>query len=57
MKKNISNGLIELVAEKDWIIDQDLFKKYFGFKSLIDMQNNLYETRNTSKNKKLSNKK
>ena len=44
-EKNILNEFGELIAEKNWIIDKYLIKKHFGFKSLIDMQNNLCETK------------
>ena len=49
------NELNKLVVEKDKIINKELFKKYFGFQSLIDMQTKLYETKNTDKNKDLVN--
>ena len=53
--KNIVNELNKLVVEKDKIINKELFKKYFGFQGLIDMQTKLYETKNTDKNKDLVN--
>ena len=36
--KNHVSELNRLVAEKDKIINKELFKKYFGFQGLIDMQ-------------------
>ena len=48
------NELNKLVIRKGEIINKELFKKYFGFQSLIDMQRELYKTKNTDKNKKLA---
>ena len=50
MRKQKSNELNELIAENDKIIDRNLFKKYFGYDCLSDMQADLYETRNISLN-------
>ena len=36
--KNTVSELNRLVAEKDKIINKELFKKYFGFQGLINMQ-------------------
>ena len=37
-----------MIAENDKIIDKILFKRYFGYDSLSDMQADLYEARNIS---------
>ena len=50
MRKQKSNELNELIAENDKIIDRNLFKRYFGYDCLSDMQADLYETRNISLN-------
>ena len=42
-----------MIIENDKIISKEIFKNYFKFQSLSDMQNNLYETRNTQENEKL----
>ena len=50
--KNIVSELNRLVLEKGKIINKELFKKYFGFQGLTDMQRELmYETKTTGKNK------
>ena len=51
--KNIADELNKLVVQKDKIINKELFKMYFGFQSLIDIQGELYKTKNTDKNKEL----
>ena len=53
--KNIVGELNRLLAGKDKIISKKLFKRYFEFQSLIDMQKELYKTKNTDKNKNLVN--
>ena len=50
MRRQEYNKLNELIAKNDRIIDRDLFKRYFGYDSLSDMQADLYETRNISAN-------
>ena len=42
-----------MITEKDETINRDLFKKYFQFQSLSDMQEKLSETQNAQKNKEL----
>ena len=51
--KNIADELNKLVVQKDKNINKELFKMYFGFQSLIDIQGELYKTKNTDKNKEL----
>ena len=46
MRKQKINELNELIAENGKIIDKNLFKGYFGYDSLSDIQVDLYETRN-----------
>ena len=41
---------MRLLSEKDEIINKELFKQYFKFQSLIDMQKNLYKTKSTYRN-------
>ena len=41
---------MRLLSEKDKIINKELFKQYFKFQSLIDMQKNLYKTKSTYRN-------
>ena len=50
LRKQEHNELNELIAENDRIIDKDLFKIYFGYDSLSDMQADLYKTKNISSN-------
>ena len=47
--------LNRLFVEKEKIINKELFKRYFGFQDLIDMEKELYKTKNTDKNKDLVN--
>ena len=42
--------LNRLFVEKEKIINKELFKRYFGFQDLIDMEKELYKTKNTDKN-------
>ena len=42
-----------MFTEKNEIINRNLFKKYFQFQSLSDMQKKLSKTQNPEKNKKL----
>ena len=49
--KNILIQLNRLFVEKEKIINKELFKRYFGFQGLIDMEKELYKTKNTDKNK------
>ena len=42
-----------MITEKDKIINKDLFKNYFQFQSLSDMQKKLFKTQNAQENKKL----
>ena len=41
-KKNIVNELNRLVFEKNKIINEELFKKYFEFQGLNDMEKEIY---------------
>ena len=50
LRKQEHNELNELIAENDRIIDKDLFKRYFGYDSLSDMQADLYKAKNISSN-------
>ena len=49
MRAQKSDELNKMITEKDEIINRDLFKKYFQFQSLSDMQNNLSKTQNVQK--------
>ena len=42
-----------MITEKDQIINKDLFRKYFQFQSLSDMQKKLSKTQNAQENEKL----
>ena len=53
-KKDIPNKFNELVTQKDETMNKYLFKGYFRFKSLIDMQGNLHKTKNTNRNRELA---
>ena len=45
--------LNDLITKYDMIINKELFRKYFYFQSLSDMQEILSKTQNTQENKKL----
>ena len=49
--KNILSQLNRLFVEKEKIINKELFKRYFRFQGLIDMEKELYKTKNIDKNK------
>ena len=51
MRRQKPDKLNKMVIEKDEIINSDLFKKYFLFHSLSDMQKKLSKTQNAQKNK------
>ena len=51
MRRQKPDKLNKMVIEKDEIINRDLFKKYFLFHSLSDMQKKLSKTQNAQKNK------
>ena len=42
-----------MITKNDKIINKELFRKYFQFQSLSDMQKSLSKTQNTQKNTKL----
>lgn len=45
----------KLIIKKKKSINKELFKKHFKFKNLIDMQREMYKTKNRNKNKSLGN--
>ena len=49
------NKLNELIAENDKIIDKELFKKYFEYDILSDIQADLYKKRDISSNETKAN--
>ena len=51
MKKNAVADLNKQVLQKDKTINKDLFRQYFRYQSLVDMQKELYKTKNTDRNK------
>ena len=51
MRKQKSDELNKMITEKDEIINKDLFKKYFQFQGLSDMQEKLPKTLNTQRNR------
>ena len=51
--KDLVNKLNDLVVQKDKIENKELFRRYFGFQGLIDMQRELYNTKITDRNKDL----
>ena len=53
MKKNTVNEFNKLIVAKDKSINKDLIEKHFEIQSLVDMQKQLYKTKNTEENKKL----
>ena len=53
MGKQKSDEFNKMITKKDEIINKDLFKKYFQFRSLSDMQEKLSKTHNAQKNKEL----
>ena len=55
-EKNTVNEFNKQIVEKDKSINKKLFKKYFRFQSLVDMQKHLYKTKNTEENIELVNK-
>ena len=53
LRRQKSDELNKIITENDKIISKELFKNYFQFRSLSDMQKELYETKNIEENKKL----
>ena len=55
LRRQKSNEFNELIVENDKIIDKELFRRYFGYKRLAEMDTDLYKTRDISLNETKAN--